>query len=61
MKQTDYFSYVNITWIKMLSSNWVLVGKKFRAGRIKELRPVLVSDISDFAVWREELGSSGRI
>lgn len=41
--------------IKTLSSNWMLVEKKNGAGKTKELRPVVVSDVSDIVVWREEL------
>lgn len=39
--------------IKILSSDGILVEKIIRAGRMKELRPVLGSGVADFAVWWE--------
>lgn len=40
-------------WIKILSSDRILVEKIIRAGRMKELRPALGSGVADFAVWWE--------
>lgn len=56
MEQSDFFLCVCVhyyIWIKILSSDRILVEKIIRAGRMKELRPVLGSGVADFAVWWE--------